>query len=372
MAWITLEVDTKTDEDDPTTLLGVPAAFEGSSCFAGVPPHERAWWRFWVPQDWVPPLRVEVRLPSGLLVIALPPAGSAGSYLRFSAPKSELVSQKRGPAKQDLPRSPARDLAHCAYCQRTDCQCPVKSQLGRRLSFSRRSSVRRVWLDDRGRGEWAKEQAEKSFEKALAATGLPARNPFEKQLAEEAMAKGKRPPTTSGSPLAAALTARSLRECESLAGPALNSTPLSAGPCGVTFRSRSVPPSVEAVTSSSQLGGVLSPGDVVAFISLGGETETACATMNGEDLAAALRAHAESGDRILHWIAGGRVAELLASVAEHEASLVTDMAAPSWEAPEGGSEPTTRVVLPSGKKATPNHLQLARIGAFGGWPSERG
>lgn len=95
------------------------------------------------------------------------------------------------------------------------------------------------------------------------------------------MAKGKRPPTTSGSPLAAALTARSLRECESLAGPALNSTPLSAGPCGVTFRSRSVPPSVEAVTSSSQLGGVLSPGDVVAFISLGGETETACATMNG-------------------------------------------------------------------------------------------
>lgn len=162
------------------------------------------------------------------------------------------------------------------------------------------------------------------------------------------MAKGKRPPTTSGSPLAAALTARSLRECESLAGPALNSTPLSAGPCGVTFRSRSVPPSVEAVTSSSQLGGVLSPGDVVAFISLGGETETACATMNGvlpslppphlslstpwlsldpsthaactcsmctcihrltagEDLAAALRAHAESGDRILHWIAGGCV-----------------------------------------------------------------
>ena len=153
MAWITLQVDTKTDEDDPTTLLGVPAAFEGSSCFAGVPPHERAWWRFWVPQDWVPPLRVEVRLPSGLLVIALPPAGSAASYLRFSAPKSELVSQKRGPAKQDLPRSPARDLAHCAYCQRTDCQCPVKSQLGRRLSFSRRSSVRRVWLDDRGRGE---------------------------------------------------------------------------------------------------------------------------------------------------------------------------------------------------------------------------
>ena len=150
------------------------------------------------------------------------------------------------------------------------------------------------------------------------------------------MAKGKRPPTTSGSPLAAALTARTLRECESLAGPALNSTPLSAGPCGVTFRSRSVPPSVEAVTSSSQLGGVLSPGDVVAFISLGGETETACATMNGvlpslppphlslstpwlsldpsihrltagEDLAAALRAHAESGDRTLHWIAGGCV-----------------------------------------------------------------
>ena len=150
MAWITLEVDTKTDEDDPTTLLGVPAAFEGSSCFAGVPPHERAWWRFWVPQDWVPPLRVEVRLPSGLLVIALPPAGSAASYLRFSAPKSELVSQKGGPAKQDLPRSPALDLAYCAYCQRTECQCPVKSQLGRRLSFSRRSSVRRVWLEDRG------------------------------------------------------------------------------------------------------------------------------------------------------------------------------------------------------------------------------
>ena len=159
MAWITLQVDTKTDEDDPTTLLGVPAAFEGSSCFAGVPPHERAWWRFWVPQDWVPPLRVEVRLPSGLLVIALPPAGSAASYLRFSVPKSELVSQKKG-AGQAGPAPLAgagpgtlRVLAHCAYCQRTDCQCPVKSQLGRRLSFSRRSSVRRVWLDDRGRGE---------------------------------------------------------------------------------------------------------------------------------------------------------------------------------------------------------------------------
>ena len=82
----------------------------------------------------------------------LPPAPPPRTCASPS-PRASSSPRKRGPAKQDLPRSPARDLAHCAYCQRTDCQCPVKSQLGRRLSFSRRSSVRRVWLDDRGRGE---------------------------------------------------------------------------------------------------------------------------------------------------------------------------------------------------------------------------
>ena len=96
IGWIEGAVQSKAAADDPAGYAGVPAPFERTSCFACVAPEDRVWWRFLVPEDWVPPLLVEVPLPSGLLLLAHPPLGHAGTSLRCSIPKSEASARDLG------------------------------------------------------------------------------------------------------------------------------------------------------------------------------------------------------------------------------------------------------------------------------------
>ena len=76
--------------------------------------------------------------------------------------------------------------------------------------------------------------------------------------------------------------------------------------------------------------------------------------MDGDALDAALRAHAESERRTLHWIAAADIPDVLASIAEREASLVTVKVRTSWT-----PQRETRLALPSGKRATPQEIEAA-------------
>lgn len=392
IGWIASAVESKAAADDPAALAGIPAPFERTSCFACVPPEDRAWWRFLVPPEWVPPLLVEVPLPSGLLLLAPPPLGSAGTYLRCSIPKSEAS---------------ARDLAYCSQCGRTNCQCSVKTQLARdfgqlsrRLSFNRRNTVRRVQLDDPG--AWA---GVKEAKKALAEQEAPppvveqtppaprrtlsfsrrrsgsssgrrtaAEEPAMAQApavplgrsagAAEAALRVVAPasPAASFPPLAPVLATRWRRvraasHLESMAGARLQVAPLPAGEQGVRFGQGVRPPVVHSISDASPLRGVISPGAIVAFVGLAGES-TDCAAMDGDALDAALRAHAESERRTLHWIAAADIPDVLASIAEREASLVTVKVRTSWT-PQREVDYPTRLALPSGKRATPQEIEAA-------------
>ena len=85
--------------------------------------------------------------------------------------------------------------------------------------------------------------------------------------------------------------------------------------------------------------------------------------MDGDALDAALRAHAESERRTLHWIAAADIPDVLASIAEREASLVTVKVRTSWtpqrevDYPTRSRRPPTRLALPSGKRATPQEMR---------------
>ncbi|EOD17932.1 hypothetical protein EMIHUDRAFT_461267 [Emiliania huxleyi CCMP1516] len=368
IGWIASAVESKAAADDPAALAGIPAPFERTSCFACVPPEDRAWWRFLVPPEWVPPLLVEVRLPSGLLLLAPPPPGSAGTYLRCSIPKSEAS---------------ARDLAYCSQCGRTNCQCSVKTQLARdfgqlsrRLSFNRRNAVRRVQLDDPG--AWAGvEEAKKapSFSRRRSGSSSGRRTAAEEPAmaqapavplgrsagAAEAALRVVAPasPAASFPPLAPVLATRWRRvraaaHLESMAGARLQVAPLPAGEQGVRFEQGVRPPVVHSISDASPLRGVISPGAIVAFV---GES-TDCAAMDGDALDAALRAHAESERRTLHWIAAADIPDVLASIAEREASLVTVKVRTSWT-PQREVDYPTRLALPSGKRATPQEIEAA-------------
>lgn len=332
IGWIASAVESKAAADDPAALAGIPAPFERTSCFACVPPEDRAWWRFLVPPEWVPPLLVEVPLPSGLLLLAPPPLGSAGTYLRCSIPKSEAS---------------ARDLAYCSQCGRTNCQCSVKTQLARdfgqlsrRLSFNRRNTVRRVQLDDPG--AWA---GVKEAKKALAEQEAPppvveqtppaprrtlsfsrrrsgsssgrrtaAEEPAMAQApavplgrsagAAEAALRVVAPasPAASFPPLAPVLATRWRRvraasHLESMAGARLQVprapahtpgvdapfsrappqvAPLPAGEQGVRFGQGVRPPVVHSISDASPLRGVISPGAIVAFVGLAGSSLPRC------------------------------------------------------------------------------------------------
>ena len=80
--------------------------------------------------------------------------------------------------------------------------------------------------------------------------------------------------------------------------------------------------------------------------------------MDGDALDAALRAHAESERRTLHWIAAADIPDVLASIAEREASLVTVKVRTSWT-PQREVDYHTRLALPSGKRATPQEIEAA-------------
>ena len=311
IGWIASAVESKAAADDPAALAGIPAPFERTSCFACVPPEDRAWWRFLVPPEWVPPLLVEVPLPSGLLLLAPPPPGSAGTYLRCSIPKSEAS---------------ARDLAYCSQCGRTNCQCSVKTQLARdfgqlsrRLSFNRRNTVRRVQLDDPG--AWA---GVKEAKKALSFSRRRSGSSSGRRTAAEEPAMAQAPavplgrsagaaeaalrvvapasPAASFPPLAPVLATRWRRvraaaHLESMAGARLQVprapahtpgvdapfsrappqvAPLPAGEQGVRFGQGVRPPVVHSISDASPLRGVISPGAIVAFVGLAGSSLPRC------------------------------------------------------------------------------------------------
>ena len=379
IGWIEGAAQSKAAADDPAGYAGVPAPFERTSCFACVAPEDRVWWRFLVPEDWVPPLLVEVPLPSGLLLLAHPPLGHAGTSLRCSIPKSEAS---------------ARDLGFCPLCCRINCQCSFKtqlakeiSQLGQQLSFSRRSAVRRVRLHDSG--AWLQAEGKKEAKKVLTDEGWPvprrersfsrrtlsfssrkssngSRLTAAEELGQSAGAAEAVPTGTSAFtaaptfPLAAALATRWQRVAShlgSMAGARLKVTPLPAGELDVQFEHGVRPPVVHSTGEASPLHNIISPGAVVALVGLSGESED-CAAMDGDDIGAALRAHVGSGRRTLHWIAAEDIPEVLASIAEKEASLVRAKMVASWDLRLGAKYPT-RLVLPCGKKATPQDIKAA-------------